>query len=107
MVTSALPSERPGLEDLPHRLVALLGMRARARLRQTARLQPGVELGRAGNVEPRREQTLARVAGLVLDLSLLPTRRRRARHRIAQIMRAHLRRKRRLKRLSLPRKNAR
>src|SRR5216684_4642846 len=32
-----------GLEDIPHRLVALLGMRARARLRQTARLQPGVE----------------------------------------------------------------
>ena len=40
-------------------------------------------------MQPRREQVLARVADLVLDLTLLPARRRRARRRLDQVMRAH------------------
>jgi hypothetical protein len=40
-------------------------------------------------VQPRRKQVLADIADLVLDLPFLPTRRRRARHRIDQVMRAH------------------
>jgi hypothetical protein len=58
-------------------------------LGETARLQPGVQLGIAGKVQPRREQVLARIADLVLDLTLLPARRRRARGRFDQVMRAH------------------
>src|SRR5262249_58200793 len=78
-----------GLEHLPNRLVALLGVHARAGLGEAARFQPGIELGVVGKVQPRCEQSLARVADLVLDLALLPTRRRRARGRLDQVMRAH------------------
>jgi len=69
-------------------LVALLGMRALACLGEAARLQPGVELVIIGKVQPGREQMLAQIADLVLDLPLLPTRSRRARHRLNQVMRA-------------------
>src|SRR5215469_15837393 len=75
-----------GLEHLPNRLVALLGMHARAGLGETARFQPGIELGVVGKVQPRCEQALAHVADLVLDLALLPTRRRRTRHGLDQVM---------------------
>src|SRR5205807_6102602 len=78
-----------GLEDLPDGLVGLLGMHALPRLGEATRLQPGVELGIAGKVQPRRKQVLADIADLVLDLPFLPTRRRRARRRIDQVMRAH------------------
>ena len=68
-----------GLEDLPDGLVALLGMRVLPCLSQAARLQPGVELVIIGKVQPGREQMLAQIADLVLDLPLLPTRSRLAR----------------------------
>src|SRR5262249_61198616 len=60
-----------GLEDLPDRLVALLGMGARARLGETAPLQPGIELGVVVKVQPLREHVLSSVADLALDLALL------------------------------------
>src|SRR5579884_764622 len=78
-----------GLEDLPDCLVALLRMRALARLGEAARLQPGIQLGVIAEVQSRREQVLARVADLVLDLALLPARRRGTGSRLDQIMRAH------------------
>ena len=40
-------------------------------------------------MQTRCEQSLARVADLVLDLALLPARRRRARDGLDQVMRAH------------------
>src|SRR5204863_8042353 len=45
-----------GLEDLPDGLVGLLGMHALPRLGEATPLQPGVELGIAGKVQPRRKQ---------------------------------------------------
>ena len=70
-VERAAVGDQAGLLGLEHLqcVVALLGMRALARLRQTARFQPGVQLGVIGKVQPRREQALARVADLVLDLA--------------------------------------
>ena len=52
--------------------------------------QPGVQLVIGLEPQPRREETLAHQTDLVLDLTLLPARRRRAGHRIDQMMRAHL-----------------
>src|SRR3546814_17526339 len=52
--------------------------------------QPGVQLLKARKAQPRREEAFAHEPDLVLDLSLLPARCRRAGGRLDQIMAAHL-----------------
>ena len=52
--------------------------------------QPGVQLLVALEPQPRREEALAHQADLVLDLALLPARRRRAGDRLDQVVAAHL-----------------
>src|SRR5512147_1730880 len=52
--------------------------------------QQGIQLLVAGYPQPRREETLASQPDLVLDLPLFPTGGRRARHRLDEIMTAHL-----------------
>ena len=52
--------------------------------------QPGVQLIVGFDPKPRREETFPDQTDLVLDLTLLPTRGRRAGHRINQVMAAHL-----------------
>ena len=52
--------------------------------------QPGIQLVVALDPQPRREEALAHQPDLVLDLTLLPARRRRAGDRIDQIVAAHL-----------------
>ena len=52
--------------------------------------QPGVQLVVALDPQPRREEALAHQPDLVLDLALLPARRRRAGDRVDQVMPAHL-----------------
>ena len=52
--------------------------------------QPGVQLVVALEPQPRREEAFAHEADLVLDLALLPARRRRAGDRIDEMVRAHL-----------------
>jgi hypothetical protein len=52
--------------------------------------EPGVQLVIALEPQPRREEALAHEADLVLDLALLPARRRRAGDRLDEMVRAHL-----------------
>ena len=52
--------------------------------------QPGVQLLEALNPQPGREEALAHHTNLVLDLALFPAGRRRAHHRLDQIVTAHL-----------------
>ena len=74
----------------PDRLLAQLGMTVRAGIGDALVQQPGVQLVVALHPQPRREEPLAHQADLVLDLALLPARRRRAGHRIDQVVAAHL-----------------
>ena len=78
------------LEHLPDRPLGLLGMGMRLGPRQALIDQPGVEVVVALEPQPRREEALAREANLVLDLPLLPARRRRAGDRLDEMVRAHL-----------------
>jgi hypothetical protein len=52
--------------------------------------QPGVQFIVGFDPEARREETFADETDLVLDLTLLPARGRRAGHRINQMVTAHL-----------------
>ena len=52
--------------------------------------QPGVQLVVGLEPQPRREEALAHEPDLVLDLSLLPARRRRAGDRVDEVVAAHL-----------------
>ena len=52
--------------------------------------QQRVELGQIGAAQPRREDVLPHMTDLVLDLSLLPPGRRRAGHRLDQVVAGHL-----------------
>src|ERR1051325_1109500 len=52
--------------------------------------EPGVHLVIGLEPQPRREEALADEPDLVLDLSLLPARSRRAGHRFNEVMAAHL-----------------
>src|SRR5690606_907334 len=79
-----------GLERLPDGLVAELGMPVRLGIGQAPVEQPGVELVIALDPQPRAEEAFAHQPDLVLDLSLLPTRCRRASDRVDQIVPAHL-----------------
>src|SRR3954453_17433597 len=52
--------------------------------------KPGIQLVKALEPQPRREEALAHERDLVLDLTLLPARCRRARDRLDQEVAAHL-----------------
>ena len=65
-------------------------MRVRLGVGDAAVEQPGVQLLVARHPQPRREEALAHQPDLVLDLALLPARRRRAGDRLDQVVAAHL-----------------
>src|SRR3546814_16955997 len=52
-------------------------------------LQPPVELGQAGEPEPRLEEAASDCLDLLLDLALLPSRRRREGGRLDHVMIGH------------------
>jgi hypothetical protein len=74
------------LEHLPDRLLGPLGMSVRFRPRQALVEKPGAQLVVALEPQPRREEALTHEPDLVLDLALLPARRRRAGDRFDQVM---------------------
>src|SRR5260370_7586199 len=78
------------LEDLPDRSVGLFGMGMRLGPGDAFVHEPGVQLVIALDAQARREEALAHEADLVLDLALLPARRRRAGDRLDKMVRAHL-----------------
>ena len=84
------------LEGLPDRPIPELGMRMRLGVGDRLIEEPTIELLVALHPQARREEALPDNADLVLDLPLLPTRRRRAGDRVDQVVAAHLCRKRRL-----------
>src|SRR5579863_839492 len=79
-----------GLEHLPDCLLRQLRMAVYLRIGDAFVEQPVVQLIERFEPQARREEALADQPNLVLDLSLLPTRRRRTSHRINQVMTAHL-----------------
>src|SRR5258707_14476818 len=82
------------LECLPDRPLGPLGMGVRLRPGQAFVEQPGVQFVVALKPQPRREEAFADeadlVLDLVLDLALLPARRRGAGDGIDEMVRAHL-----------------
>ena len=78
------------LEHLPDRPVLELRVLGSLGVGDALIFQPGVQLGQALHPRLGAEQLVAQIADLVLDLSLLPARGRRARHRLDQVVRAHL-----------------
>jgi hypothetical protein len=78
------------LERLPHGPVRELGMTVGLGVGDRLVEQPGVQLLIALRPDARREEALAHQPDLVLDLSLLPARGRRAGHRVDQVVAAHL-----------------
>ena len=79
-----------GLEDLPDGPVGELRMPMRLGVGNAFIEQPGVQLVERLESQPRGEEPFADQSDLVLDLTLLPARRRRAGNRIDQIVAAHL-----------------
>ena len=90
--TAAIRNElRPLLlEDFPDRLIGPLGMGMRFRPGKALVEEPGVQFVVAPEPQPRREEAFADEADLVLDLALLPTRRRSAGDGLDKMVRAHL-----------------
>ena len=78
------------LEHLPHRPITLFGMAVRLGIGDRAVEQPGVQFLVALHPQARREEALAHEADLVLNLALLPTRRRRAGDGIDEVITTHL-----------------
>src|SRR5208282_1800840 len=74
------------LEHLPDRPPALLGVSVRLGPNDTFVDEPGVQLLVALEPQTRREEALAHEADLVLDLTLLPARRRRAGDRLDEVV---------------------
>ena len=80
--------ERGGRQQQQRRLLVLeylgdgplpeLGMAVGAGMLTAAVKQPRVQLLKAGEAQPRREEALADNSDLILDLTLLSARRRRA-----------------------------
>src|SRR5580693_2331930 len=68
------------LEDVPYRLVRPFRMGMHLGVGDTFVGQPGVQLIVGFDPKPRREETFPDQTDLVLDLTLLPTRGRRAGH---------------------------
>ena len=78
------------LEHLPHRLVIHRRVPRPLRLADALLRQPSVELLVRAPARARHEQPTADRPHLFLDLTLLPPSPRRTRHRLDQVMRAHL-----------------
>ena len=78
------------LEHLPDRPVLELRVLSPLGVGDALIFQPRVQLGQALHPRLGPEQPVAQIADLVLDLPLLPARRRRAGHRLDQVVRAHL-----------------
>src|SRR4051794_22744591 len=78
------------LEHLPDRLVGRLRMTMRLGVGNALVGEPAVHLVVAFEPQPWREEALAHEPDLVLDLTLLLARRRRAGDRIDEVMAAHL-----------------
>jgi hypothetical protein len=78
------------LEHLPNRLVRKLGVLVGLGVGDASIKQPGVQLIEVLEPQPRREEPLTHQPDLVLDLPLLPARRRRAGNWLDQVMAAHL-----------------
>ena len=78
------------LEHLPDRLVGQLWMAMRLGVGDALVEQPGVQLVKVLEPQPRREEPLTDQSDLVLDLTLLPARCRRAGNRIDEVVAAHL-----------------
>src|SRR5277367_6539804 len=78
------------LEHFPDRLVGPLGMAVRLGPGDAFVHEPGIQFGVRLEPQPWREEALAHEPDLVLDLTLLPTGRRRASDRLDEMMRAHL-----------------
>src|SRR5436190_24154819 len=70
-------------------LLRQLGMAMRLGVGNAPVGEPGVHLAVPFEPQPRREEALADKADLVLDLTLLPTRGRRAGHGIDDLVAAH------------------
>ncbi len=79
-----------GLEHLPNRLVGEVGMLVRFGVGNAPILEPGIQFGIGFELRPRHEKPLPDHPHLVLDLALLPARRRGAGNRVDQVMPAHL-----------------
>jgi hypothetical protein len=78
------------LEHLPDRLLGKLRMAMHLGVGDAFIEQPGIQLVKILEPQPRREEALADEPDLVLDLTLLPARCRGAGHRLDEIMTAHL-----------------
>ena len=79
-----------GLEHLEDGLVLLLGMRLRLGIGDALSRQPAVEVLQALERSGAARRSAGEPRHLVLDLALLPTRRRRAGRRLHQVVAHHL-----------------
>src|SRR3981081_1228676 len=79
-----------GFGHFPARLFGQLRMAMRLGVGNAFVQQPCVQLVEGFEPQPWREEAFADKPNLVLDLTLLPARRRRAGDRIDQVMAAHL-----------------
>jgi hypothetical protein len=77
-------------EHLPDRLVRNVGVPVRLGIGNAPVLEPGIQLGKGFELRARHEEPPPEHAHLVLDLPLLPARRRCAGNRVDQVMAAHL-----------------
>ena len=78
------------LEHVPDRPILELRMFGALGVGDALIFQPRIQLGEALHPRLGPEHLVAQIADLVLDLTLLPSRGRRAGHRLDQMMRAHL-----------------
>ena len=78
------------LEDLPNRPIPELGMAGPFGVGDALVFQPGIQFLKARHLRLGPEHLVAQIADLVLNLALLPARRRRAGHRLDQVVRTHL-----------------
>src|SRR6202167_442363 len=78
------------LEHLPDRLLGQFRMVMRLSVANAFIEQPGVQLVKIPEPQTRREEALTDEPDLVLDLTLLPARCRRAGDRVHEVMTAHL-----------------
>jgi hypothetical protein len=78
-----------GLEGLPDRALGRLWVLVRLGVGDAAIEQEAVQFVVARHPQPRREKALAHQPNLVLDLALLPARRRSASNRLDQVMPAN------------------
>ena len=78
------------LEHVPDRALLELRMFDALGVSDALIFQPRIQFGETLHARLGPEQLVAQIADLVLDLTLLPSRCGRARHRLDQVVRAHL-----------------